>query len=735
MWLSFPMVFIRVFVLALTFLISLFPEVEAQRGCATEIIEQQRRLPGAAERFEQWMSRRLREAAAPGIGLRGMRRSGEPDLIPVVVHIIHNGEAPGTGSNIPDAQILSQIEVINEDFQRLNADTTLTQPAFVPIAGSLNIRFVLALRDPAGLPTNGIQRVNGNKSSWNLFSTTEMSEMKALSYWPAEDYLNIWVTTASSGYLGIAQYPDIDLPGLEEEQTENRLTDGIVIDYRNFGSVAKEPGLLLRPKYALGRTATHELGHFFGLRHVWGDKLGDINCDFDDYVNDTPPSSRNYDGECPFTGFSCGNTDMTENYLYYTDDACMNAFSSGQVERMQVVLASAPRRASLLNAPGAFFPQGDFTDLAVAEVLSPGVATCSTPLRCRARVENRGTLEINSFTLQLHLDGVSVLDTLISGIDLIPGASLEVEFRPVQLSEGQYHLIVESGLEAPDIDLNPANNRAMLVFALDTRADFIPLRENFESGDLPTPGWTVVNPDLAVGWRSATAPHVNSGNRAALMELFNYPVAGQIDWLYSNVLDFSAASEASLFFSVSHRQHPGRTDRLQIWASGDCGQNYRMLKEYRSPEMASGTSSQFWLPAGADDWKRFSIDLGSYAGLSDVRLAFSSVNGFGNNIYLDDIEFFATAPEHVLDIPEDALVAYPNPTPDGRMFLAVYLQKRQPLELLVYEASGRMVTRRSFPALLNQTLELDLTGNSPGLYILRLVGDDFVRSKKIAISR
>jgi hypothetical protein len=187
--------------------------------------------------------------------------------IPVVVHVIHNGEAIGSGTNISNNQILSQINAMNKDFQRLNVDAANTPAEFLSVAGSFDLEFVLAKQDPFGAPTNGINRVQGTKTVWTI---NDNATFKALSYWPAEDYLNIWVINIPS-YLGFAQFPVSSLPGLEDSPND-RLTDGVVIDYTAFGSNFEGLGTFnLDTKYNRGRTCTHEVGHFFGLKHIWGD--------------------------------------------------------------------------------------------------------------------------------------------------------------------------------------------------------------------------------------------------------------------------------------------------------------------------------------------------------------------------------------------------------------------------------------------------------------------------------
>jgi gliding motility-associated-like protein len=296
--------------------------------------------------FELWMADKMKVGGASITS----RKSATPYQVRVVVHVIHNGEKVGTGLNISDAQISSQIAVLNKDFNRLNEDAVNTPASFKPLAGSMDIEFVLA----------GSNRVRGSKTAWTI---KENLELKSQSYWPAEDYLNIWVCDLTD-YFGYSQFPVSTLPGIENSPT-NRLTDGIIISYKVFGS-SDYGDFQLEPAYDKGRTGVHEMGHFFGLRHLWGDVA---DCQGTDYVDDTPTQSGRTFGCPPHPQQDCNSVNkMFQNYMDFTDDACMNLFTQGQVERMKIVLENSPRRASLLlpiNKPlefsynKIFSPNGD----------------------------------------------------------------------------------------------------------------------------------------------------------------------------------------------------------------------------------------------------------------------------------------------------------------------------------------------------------------------------------------
>ncbi len=263
-------------------------------------------------------------------------------VIPVVVHVVHNGDSYGNNENITDEQVMSQIEVLNQDFRRM-----LNTPGYNddPVGADIEIEFCLAQIDPDGNPTTGIDRIQINETSWTMWECEE--ELKPDTYWTPTMYMNIWVCNLdpNEGLLGYAQFPNNS--GLEgaEDYYGPANTDGVVISYQYFGSEdIYEDGNYGYP-YNKGRTTTHEVGHFFGLEHIWGTGASNPNCNSTDFCDDTP-ESNGPNADC-VQHFSCGSYDMIENYMDYTIDDCMNIFTLDQKDRIQTTLENAMRRKTL----------------------------------------------------------------------------------------------------------------------------------------------------------------------------------------------------------------------------------------------------------------------------------------------------------------------------------------------------------------------------------------------------
>ncbi len=251
----------------------------------------------------------------PGSGGGGTEPPATDNLgvvnIPVIVHVVYSNSQ----QNISDAQINSQIAVLNDDFRAANSDVNSTPSEFAPVVADAEVSFTLA----------GVNRYSNSRAEWGT-----RDEVKAV-YPPTtpDKTLNIWVANIGGGILGYAQFPGGPAS-----------TDGVVISPQYFGNT----GYVAAP-YDQGRTATHEIGHYLNLRHIWGDG----RCKQDDFVSDTPESDGPNYG-CPsYPTVNCRSTDMTMNYMDYVYDECMYMFSEGQKARMRTIFASGGPRDGFVN--------------------------------------------------------------------------------------------------------------------------------------------------------------------------------------------------------------------------------------------------------------------------------------------------------------------------------------------------------------------------------------------------
>ena len=581
------------------------------------------------DQFEQWMQKRIgdNKLRTHQIG----RVEANTYTIPVVVHVIHNGEAIGAGTNIPDDQIISQIQVINDDYKRLNADKTNTPAEFQPVAGSIDLQFVLAKQDPEGLATNGITRTLGTKPSWTINDNTEF---KALSYWPAENYLNIWVINLSGSIIGYAQLPvSTQLPGLEDSSND-RLTDGVIVDYQTFGSTAGG-NFNLETAFNKGRTATHEIGHFLGLRHIWGDGS---SCNTD-YVDDTPPQSASTSSSviCPSNPqTSCSGHKMFQNYMDYTADACMNIFTQGQIGRMVVVLQSSPRRTSLLTSPGASDPVVVSIDLGIRQIITPQSSLCSSPVTPQIEVKNYGSTSVTSTQIQLLVNGNIVETKTFSSLTLANLQSTTLAFSPLNFTSSStqqvsFQIILTNGTT----DGKSSNNSASVQVTVPSKIP-LPVIEAFST--VPS-GWQILNPDGDITWANVLSP---DNSTSMYMNFNNYQNEGTLDWLITPSFSLSIPFNSQLKFDVAYAQFPGESgDVLQVYALPGCNTDLSqgiLLYEKSGAALATTTStSSNFKPTSDAQWRRSEVvSLGGLSASSNWQLAFVAKNGYGNNLYIDN---------------------------------------------------------------------------------------------------
>jgi hypothetical protein len=578
--------------------------------------------------------------------------------IPVIVHVIHEGEAIGVGTNLSAAIIQSQIDVLNEDFRRIIGTNGYNTN---PVGADTQIEFCLAQRKPDGSGftpgEEGINRVNGAVqfgggpyATGTIDATIKPYNIATQGY-DAADYMNLWSVDISGGILGYAQFPTTALGGMGCA-AQNVNTDGVVMDYATLGKAAVTgfPG-----PYNEGRTATHEIGHWLGLRHIWGDG----GCGVDDFCNDTPLSDGSNFG-CPTTN-SCADpapdpNDMVENYMDYTDDLCMNIFTNDQKMRMRTVLENSPIRASLITSDACIPPA--LNDASIVNIVNPLGDNCPGSITPIVTLRNRGSLNLTSATIEYTIDGGAATSFAWTGT-ITPGNEANVSLPAFTTSLGVHTIKAYSLLPNTVVDPDPTYDTTSLQFAVSNgyQPDHL---EDFEAGVFPPDvRWLVDNANSdCIEWvgQSGVSNTGTSPNDAACVPFFSNNGSTQEEYLYTPIfiLPCNATSAEVKFDHAYRRRVNTSSDRLRLQMSLDCGATWtNTLFDNQGAALSTGANSNsYWIPGVAGDWSANTIDLSAFvtATSQNVQFRFRATNAAGNsggNVYVDNFEFNAVTPGEI----------------------------------------------------------------------------------------
>ena len=657
--------------------------------------------------FERWMQTHM---ANPSLRDEGLV------TIPVVVHVIHDGDPVGFGSNISAEQIQSQIDVLNEDYRRLIGTPGHNTH---PDGADIEIEFCLVAEDPNGqlLPELGIHRIDRNERGWGEppYSIGEIKQsMMPQEFWDPERYMNIWTAELSNDFLGFAQLPNFStLPDLSPNHGPGS-TDGVVITPTAFGRVgsAKDP-------YNHGRTTTHEVGHWLGLWHIWGDGA----CGVDDYCSDTPEASDPHYG-CPDPGNSCGLLEMVNNYMDYSDDTCMNLFTVCQKNRMRTVISNSVRRFSLTESDACF---GN----------APPIA----------RFSSNRQFVCEGSTVRFSAEEGNIPQSWVWSF---PGGSPSTSQASSPVVEyarkGTYdvELIAKNEFGSDTLFLSS-------YIKVDTTGSEVIFFEDFENG---LSRWEIENPDNQTTWQLELVDGSEFGQIAVGINLYDYTVSGERDALISPVLDLSGYKGAELYFGHAYRQAtPGDRDSLIIYVSEDGGQSYSdrifTARENGNQDFATNSPlNERFTPSRRDDWcyRRSAwaectrINLTSLTGTQQFRLKFETYNGFGNDMYLDNISLEGSCVP-IWEQPVDSVghpflfTLFPNPN-EGIFSLRVFMDEPQEIELRLFDMKGREIFLSKYEEV-QELSELKVeTENLPnGIYLLRIRAGRSSRFTKLIIAR
>lgn len=643
--------------------------------------------------------------------------------IPVVVHIVL--EDP---SIVTDDQVQSQIDVLNADYAGLNADSVKIPAAFKSVFGKGQLQFCLAQRTPQNNPSNGITRLASSTTSVPGESDPiKYAAQGGADAWDVSRYLNIWVCKMTNATdLGYSFMPGLGIAAGEA---------GFVNAYHAFGTT----GTATAP-FNKGRTATHEIGHYFNLQHIWGANSCEVSsCSDSDNVDDTPNQDKCFFGIPVFPKTDACTTVspgvMFMNFMDYTDDATMCLFTQGQADRMETALTSFPELMPLLSSNGCTPPTPFANDVEVQKAVNPNnnIFYCSGTITPKLLIRNIASQPLNSVRLNVSIDGGPVTSSTIS-LSLPSLASATISGNAISIAPGHHTITMFTSLPNGVADEHPANDTVGTIFSA-TGTSPAPLTEGFENGAFPPAGWGIGNSSDLVEYnpvRVANAAH--SGTASLKFDNHNYQLFGKLALFSSPKINIplNADSVKVTFWRAAAQATSNVADTLQILYSVDCGQTF--VSAYKKGGAALRTTETLttsdYVPA-ANEWVADTVDLTAYiAGKYDnIIVQFRNINGFGNNVYLDDINIKTVTLSPVLKT-KGYLLA-PNPT-TGNLVLQHYPSASSLKGVAVYNSIGQQVWRGDYgatPAM--TTIHINLMNAAPGIYFVKLLYTDKVLTQKI----
>lgn len=621
--------------------------------------------------------------------------------IPVVFHVIH---AYGD-ENISKAQIEDQLRVVNEDFQRQNADASNTRDFFKSRAANFNIEFKLARIAPDGSYTEGITRTYDPVNMIENYEDGSSEAKSAVPPWDRNRYLNIWVvkrieSSRAGTVLGYAQ-----LPGGPAS------TDGIVMIHDRVGTIgtANSSGK--------GRTLTHEIGHWLGLYHPFQG-----GCSGSDGVDDTPPVAEASYGCTASQNPNTCNTDfpneidMVENYMDYANGSCMNAFTNGQLARVNGFLASNQYRArniaaSNLVATGVntnpvSIPKADFWyDDPDKKVICAGQSMKFKDFSYNGDITQR-TWKFEGGT---------------------PATSSAVNPEIVYNTPGVYKVELDVANSAGGTTASQILFVTVLPNVAESKA---PFGQDFES-NTSVNSWQFEKDLEGNGWERNTSTGYSGNNSIMAYVDENTPQSLRMKAI-SEAVDVSEYEvPLNLHFKYAYaRRVSSASEILLVLGSVDCGQSWATLKAYNSTNLVTGPVSPNWVPQSKSDWGRASISLSKYKDETNLFLRFDVISQQGNSVFIDDInigEFALSTPELYH---EQAWKVIPNPAQNS--FIIKTENNTPKGKILVRDLTGRLLLEKQINS---EQMTVNSSGLPNGLYILSVVNENKVWSSKLIISK
>lgn len=627
-------------------------------------------------------------------------------IVPIVFHIIHAGGP----ENISNAQIYDALEILNRDYNKMNADTSVVVSTFSNNIANVGFEFRLAQKDALGNCTSGITRTfseytNGTNDQEGVKdvnrnlnnSTTNTTNVR----FPRNKYLNVWIFDQLDGAAGYTTTPS---------GAWSATYDGIFIMDNYLGSIGTGSPFA-------SRALTHEVGHWFNLSHTWGStNEPGVSCG-NDGVSDTP-QTKGWTS-CNLTGKSCtadpSPVDNVQNFMEYS--YCSRMFTNGQKSRMVAAINSSVASRSSLWTP--------------QNITAAGVDVA--PFLCKAEfgADRIVICEGESVTFEdQSYNGVSGWNWSFTGGN--PSTSTAQNPTITYNAAGTYAV----SLTADDGSNNDTETKTAFITVLPAVGTLAPpIMESFETtNSLPSNDWFVFNPDDGYAW-DVTSSAAYTGSKSLKLQSASM-ASGNLDEFISNTYDLSGIGAVTVTFKYAFaRKSSSNTDILKVYVSNTCGETWTLRKQISSANLSTSAnqSSQF-TPTSTSQWQESQItNITSSYLTSNFRIKFSFESGGGNNLYIDDINI--TGPVGVEDLTYNFnLSTFPNPF-DGNTTISFDLDNEKDGEVAIYDVIGKKVMVLASGSLSQGKHTYNVNGNEleSGVYFVKLNAGNQATMKKIIV--
>lgn len=691
----------------LSFLIITFSSQAQHAACGTDLYTEkllaaQQHLYQARNTFEEHLTHVAQEPEK-------LSKKAVKYTIPVVFHVMHT-YGP---ENISKEQIEDQMKILNDDFQRLNADRTNTRSIFSGVAADCEIEFKLARIDPNGNCTEGINRV------YSPLTDRGDDAVKSVpgANWDRRKYLNIWVVKdigmgADEGgrVLGYATLPYFS-------QGSN---DGIVILSDYVGSIGTSN------KGRAGRTLTHEVGHWLGLYHPFQNGCGGNCSTTGDRICDTPPVSSPSFG-CPTSNNTCSNDvpnqlDQVENFMDYANGSCMNMFTTGQKNVMHSVLSDSRYRSS---------------NVSTANLAATGVLTnpSCAPI---ADFYAQGELIICQGQ-SIQFDNLSYNGAIVNNEWTFEGGS--PSFSTFEAPQVTYNNpgTFKVTLKVSNASGESSRTRDAFVTVLPATSPFqAPFTQTFDDNTYQTQGYRLQT-DGSYGWRISNS--VGLSGARSLQAFINASTPNATRYMAYlppvNMSKYANLNPKLNFYTAYAQRSTDASEILIVGVSDDCGERWKVLTSMTAQRNLSSTSTPTpdWFPRSAADWREQSLDLSEYRNHPNLFIRFEVMSRQGNSVYIDNINIDQfTLGAEALNSSVNIFSVYPNPSSKGSVEILLGMNSNESVRLEIYDARGVLVQNvlhLEQPKASEHTLLVD--GLKKGVYFARLQTGDQQLIRKIII--